>query len=191
LRQDSTTSMVDSVRVPWVPLYRFPTLALRAFAMPVACPHSDSYAPSDCLEGLGAFGAGLPCLLAPRLPIPCRLSRVHHGGLQQDSVGGTCLVAPATLCGSPVPAEGTQVDLGHLLQTRSCILHRSLLPQHAAASLPGSHSREGRRGAAFPVGRSVLQVLHHPLSPPNATSWRLPFSAWHLLGACCSHPRVV
>jgi hypothetical protein len=55
--------MVDSLRVPWVPLYRFPTLSLRAFAMYVAFPHADYYAPSDCLQGLGHFGAGLPCLL--------------------------------------------------------------------------------------------------------------------------------
>ena len=44
-------------------LYRFPTLSLRAFAMYVAFPHSDYYAPSDCLQGLGHFGTGLPCLL--------------------------------------------------------------------------------------------------------------------------------
>ena len=44
---------------------------------------------------------------------------------------------------------------------------------------------------SFPVGLCVLQVIHHPISQPNATSWRLPFSAWHLLGACCSHHRVV
>jgi hypothetical protein len=31
--------------------------------MYVAFPHSDYYAPSDCLQGLGHFGAGLPCLL--------------------------------------------------------------------------------------------------------------------------------
>ena len=42
--------MVDSLRVPWVPLYRFPTLSLRAFAMHVAFPHSDYYAQSDCLQ---------------------------------------------------------------------------------------------------------------------------------------------
>jgi hypothetical protein len=56
--------MVYSLRVPWVPLYRFPPLSLGAFAMHMAFPHSDSYAPSDCLEGLGAFGTGLPCLLS-------------------------------------------------------------------------------------------------------------------------------
>jgi len=57
--------MVYSLRVPWVPLYRFPTLSLRAFAMHVAFPHSDYYAQSDCLQGLGDFGAGLPYLSSP------------------------------------------------------------------------------------------------------------------------------
>jgi hypothetical protein len=81
--------MVDSVRVPWVPLYRFPTLSLGAFAMYVAFPPSDSYAPSDCLQGLGAFGAGLSCLLSTLLTIPCRLSRVRQVELKQDGGGGT------------------------------------------------------------------------------------------------------
>ena len=72
--------------------------------MHVAFPHSDYYAQSDCLQGLGDFGAGLPCLLSTLLHIPCRLSRVRHVELKQDGVGGTFLVAPSTLCGSPVPA---------------------------------------------------------------------------------------
>jgi hypothetical protein len=74
-------------------------------------PHSDSYALFDCLQGLGAFGAGLPCLLPTLLTIPFRLSRVHHGGLKQDDVGGVLLAAPSALCGSPVPAQGKQVGL--------------------------------------------------------------------------------
>jgi hypothetical protein len=121
--------MVYSLRVPWVPLSRFPPLSLRAFAMPVVFPHSDSSAPSDCLEGLGAFSAGLPCLLSTLLAIPCRLSRVRHGGLNQDGVGGTFLVAPSTLCGSPVPGESTQGLLSPLLQHRSWMLHRPLRRQ--------------------------------------------------------------
>src|SRR5499433_3964392 len=52
-----------ALRVRWVPLYCFPTLSLRAFAMYAAFPHADYYALFDCLQGLGAFGAGLPCLL--------------------------------------------------------------------------------------------------------------------------------
>jgi len=65
-------------------LYRFPTLFLRAFAMYVAFPHADYYAQSDCLQGLGRFGTGLPCLLSTVLGIPCRLSRVHKVGLRQN-----------------------------------------------------------------------------------------------------------
>jgi len=72
---------------------------------------SDYYAPFDCLQGLGVFGAGLPCLLPTLLVIPVRLSRVQHGGLKQDAVGGVLLAAPSALCGSPVPAQGNQVRL--------------------------------------------------------------------------------
>src|SRR6266567_8099971 len=45
-----------ALRVRWLPLYRFPTLSLRAFAMYAAFPRSDYYALFDCLQGLGAFG---------------------------------------------------------------------------------------------------------------------------------------
>ena len=88
-------------------LYRFPTLFLRAFAMYVAFPHADYYALSDCLEGLGRFGAGLPCLLSTVLCIPCRLSRVHKVGLRQNGLGGVLLNAPSPLWGSPVFLQGS------------------------------------------------------------------------------------
>jgi len=77
-----------ALRVRWVPLYRFPTLSLRAFAMYAVFPHSDYYAQFDCLQGLGDFGTGLPYLLPTLLDIPFRLSRVQNGGLKQDDVGG-------------------------------------------------------------------------------------------------------
>src|SRR5467141_1115780 len=54
-----------ALRVRWVPVYCFPTLSLRAFAMYAVFPHSDSYALFDCLQGLGGFGSGLPYLLPP------------------------------------------------------------------------------------------------------------------------------
>jgi hypothetical protein len=79
--------------------------------MYVAFLRSDYYAPFDCLQGLGAFGAGLPCLLPTLLIIPFRLSRVQSGGLKQDDVGGVLLAAPSALCGSPVLAQGKQVRL--------------------------------------------------------------------------------
>src|SRR5207253_4179423 len=97
---------MDSLRVRWVPLYCFPTLSLRPFAVYVAFLRSDYYDLFDCLQGLGDFGTGLPCLLPTLLAIPCRLSRVQHGGLKQDDGGGVLLAAPSTLCGSLVVIWG-------------------------------------------------------------------------------------
>src|SRR5262249_60531940 len=88
------------------PFSLFPALSPMAFAICVAFLHSAYYALFDCLQVLGAFGAGLPCLLPTLLIIPVRLSRVQRGGLQQDAVGGVLLAAPSALCGSPVPAQG-------------------------------------------------------------------------------------
>ena len=79
--------------------------------MYVAFLRSDYSDQFDCLQGLGDFGTGLPCLLPTLLAIPFRLSRVQNGGLKQDDVGGVLLAAPSALCGSPVPAQGTQVRL--------------------------------------------------------------------------------
>src|SRR5713101_2914912 len=87
-RQLHGTFTVVSLRVRWLPLYRFPTLSLRAFAMCAVFPCSDYYAQFDCLQGLGDFGTGLPCLLPTLLHILCWLSRVHHFGRTQYDVGG-------------------------------------------------------------------------------------------------------
>src|SRR6266511_2065892 len=74
--------------------------------MYVAFLRSDYYGQFDCLEGLGDFGTGLPCLLPTLLRIPCRLSRVHRGELKRDDVGGVFLNVPSTLCGSLVVIWG-------------------------------------------------------------------------------------
>ena len=95
-----------ALRVRWVPLYYFPTLSLRPFAMYVAFLRSDSYGQFDCLQGLGAFGTGLPCLLPTLLRIPCRLSRVHSGELKRNAGGGVLLNAPSPLWGSPIFLQG-------------------------------------------------------------------------------------
>ena len=71
-----------ALRVRWVPVYCFPPLSLRAFAMYAVFPHSDYYALFDCLQGFGVFGPGLPSLLPTLLAIPVRLSRVHSGELK-------------------------------------------------------------------------------------------------------------
>ena len=67
---------------------------------------SDSYGQFDCLQGLGAFGTGLPCLLPTLLRIPGRLSRVHSGERKRDAVGGVLLGVPSALCGSSVVLWG-------------------------------------------------------------------------------------
>ena len=67
---------------------------------------SDSSGPFDCLQGLGAFGTSLPCLLPTLLRIPCRLSRVHRGERKRDAGGGVFLNVPSTLCGSLVVIWG-------------------------------------------------------------------------------------
>ena len=46
---NSTAFTMVSLRVRWLPLYRFPTLSLRAFALCAVFPHSDYYAQFDCL----------------------------------------------------------------------------------------------------------------------------------------------
>ena len=45
----NSTEFTVSLRVRWLPLYRFPYPLLRAFAMYVAFLHSAYYASSDCL----------------------------------------------------------------------------------------------------------------------------------------------
>ena len=70
-----------ALRVRWVPVYCFPTLSLRAFAMCAVFPHSDYYALFDCLEGFGvSLGSRLPTLHPPSHPfqaLPCSQHRTQ------------------------------------------------------------------------------------------------------------------
>lgn len=70
-----------ALRVRWVPLYCFPTLSLRAFAMYAVFPHSDYYALFDCLEGFGvSLGSRLPTVHPPSYPfqaLPCSPHRTQ------------------------------------------------------------------------------------------------------------------
>ena len=54
-----------ALRVRWVPLYCFPTLSLRAFAMCAAFLRSDYYALFDCLQGLGVSYGSPPAYSPP------------------------------------------------------------------------------------------------------------------------------
>jgi hypothetical protein len=70
-----------ALRVRWVPVYCFPTLSLRAFAMCAVFPHSDYYALFDCLQGLGvSLGSRLPTVHPPSHPfqaLPCSQHRTQ------------------------------------------------------------------------------------------------------------------
>ena len=57
-----------ALRVRWVPLYCFPTLSLRPFAMYVAFLRSDYYAQFDCLEGLGVSSGSPQSSFPPSFP---------------------------------------------------------------------------------------------------------------------------
>jgi len=48
------------------------------------------------------FRWGLPCLLSTPLRIQQEISRVQHGQLKQNEVGGVFLLVPSALCGFPV-----------------------------------------------------------------------------------------
>ena len=68
-----------ALRVRWLPLYCFLTLALRPFARYVAFLRSDYYGLFDCLGGLGvSLGSRLPTLHPPSHPfqaLPCSTRR--------------------------------------------------------------------------------------------------------------------
>jgi hypothetical protein len=70
-----------ALRVRWVPLYCFPTLPLRPFAMYVASLRSDYYGLFDCLEGFGvSLGSRLPTVHPPSHPfqaLPCSQHRTQ------------------------------------------------------------------------------------------------------------------
>src|SRR5262249_51047120 len=72
-----------ALRVRWVPLYCFPTLPLRPFAMYVAFLRSDYYGLLTAWRAL-EFRWALACLLSTLLHIPSRLSRVHSIGLKAE-----------------------------------------------------------------------------------------------------------
>src|SRR5215475_13233069 len=59
-----------ALRVRWVPVYCFPPLSLRAFAMCAAFPHSDYYALFDCLLGLGVSSGSPHAYSPPSLTSP-------------------------------------------------------------------------------------------------------------------------
>ena len=96
---------VYSLRVHWVPL--FPSSQrLGAFAMGTH-PRAHSFPVLRllclirlCLRAL-EFRWGLPCLLPTLLDIPQAVSRVQHGRLKQNDVGGVFLSLPRPRFAAP------------------------------------------------------------------------------------------
>src|SRR5712664_851861 len=110
--------------------------------------HSDYYAPSDCLEGLGVFVGISPCLLSTLLHIPFRLSRVPYGGLKQDDVGGALSTVPSALCGSPDGAWGTSRFTPALFHWAYGVTQcRASCCRHDSFSWSGWHHRQGMPGS--------------------------------------------
>ena len=129
-------------------VYRFHALFLGAFAMHVAFPHSDYYAPSDCLQGLGVSLGVSSLLLSTLLRIPCRLSRVHYGGLKQDGLGGALSTVPSALCGSPDVTWG-RGRFTHALFHRAYGVTpcRAYCCRHDRFCWSGWHHRQGMPGS--------------------------------------------
>ena len=99
---------------------------------------SDYYAPFDCLQGLGAFGPGLPSLLPTLLAIPFRLSRVRIEGLNQDGLGGVLSFVPSALCGFPVMIWGkTGLPISPSMKWPSFFMAGLLLPNGYSFGLTG------------------------------------------------------
>ena len=69
----------------------------RSFAMCAVFPHSDYYAQSDCLSGLGVLSGISSFLFSTLLGIPCRLSRVRNRGHLPDGLGGVLPTFPSSL----------------------------------------------------------------------------------------------
>ena len=101
-----------------------------------------------------------------------------------------CYWRPHPLFAAPQSAyRGGQVDLyGHDNEDHCAGPYSCVAP--TISGVTGWHLRQGMPGAPFPVGLCTLQVMHHVIPQPSATSWGLVSPAWRLSGACCSHPRV-
>src|SRR5262252_6607397 len=85
-----------ALRVRWVPLYYFPTLSLRAFALCAAFPRSDYYALFDCLQGLGVSSGSPHAYSPPSLPSLAGSPVFTVEDSKRNAVGGVLLLAPST-----------------------------------------------------------------------------------------------
>jgi hypothetical protein len=189
---------VYSLRVPWVPL--FPSFQrLGAFAISPhpgvpSFPGLRLLCPIRLFLRALAFRWGLPCLRPTRLHIPHEVSRVHHGRLKRNAVGGVLLSVPRPRFAAPqawhrgedrLPSVTTAISpSGSLWSLLSSLVWDCKLAW-LTSQTRSVRVRLSRR--AFPRCRGCTMAF---LSPA-ATSCGLVSLSWGLSGACCSHLRVV
>jgi hypothetical protein len=96
---------VYSLRVHWVPLFpssqRLGAFAISPHPGVPSFPGLRLLCPIRLFLRALAFRWGLPCLLPTRLPLPQEVSRVHHGRLKRNDVGGVFLSLPRPRFAAP------------------------------------------------------------------------------------------
>jgi hypothetical protein len=156
----------------------------------VACPRSDSSAPSDAAGGHWRF-VGVSLASCPRALSSLKQSPgfgvIDSNGMMEVA----CCWRPPPRSAAPQAAyRGSQVNLyGHDHEAHCAGPSSGVAP--TMAGVTGWPRRPGMPGAPCPVGLGTLQVIHHVMPQPNTPSWRLVSSAGCLAGPCCSPRRVV
>ncbi len=188
---------VDSSRGRWGPL--FPSAQRRGAC--AGSPHPG--------------GRGFPTcrLLRPLRPLPATVA-LHPGAppsscplaflcfgrfpvFSMENAHGTMAVA----CCSPGPVRSLRLPslwtLGRSGVPRSpwppswCAWVHTRTARVCFLARLADMSAKVCQGQPFPKGFPTLQVMHHVVPQPSATSRGLGSPSWRLAGACCSHPRVV
>jgi hypothetical protein len=141
---------------------------------------------SGCRPGAPPASCPPPCPSWEKLPV-----------FSREDAAGTRPVA----CASPCPVRSVRLPrLGTL--GRSGFPRSPVQPSWCAWVLPltarvcllarlADRADKVCQGQPVPQGFPTLQVMHHGVPPPSATSRGLGSPSWRLAGACCSHPRVV
>jgi hypothetical protein len=166
--------------------------------MYVAFPRSDYHALSDSSPSVvlqlraSGISLGFPLPTSTPFSIPGEVSRVRHVRLKRNDLGGVFSMSLPLFAASQRSRGVDQVYPRSQTVPIRVLQSWALLPRtQCGFRFVGWHLKQGMPGCSFPVGLCTLLVNHHVVPQPNTTSWRLASSSWRLLGACCSHCRVV
>src|SRR6266540_4246365 len=135
-----------------------------------------------------------PCLRATSPRLLRDAARVHPGRRRRNAGGGVWLSLPQPLWAAPQagPRASHRLLAGTVAMPsglpglgpsspRSCLI----------AGATGGPLRQGRSGAASPVGRDHASGAAPCRASATPTAWGRGSPSWHLGGACCSPQRVV